>query len=149
MPENITPDARFKARVDLWMHSNNVLWSRLQPLYFIQIAYFAVSAYVVQHELSIHLQTAAFSLSLIFQALLLSLAVNEKNDRDMQAKILVKEFGFDPTEYSEKGQTQKYGLVGKAHQIFWWLRFGLFLSIYLLWMLIDLAIYAYVLFTQT
>jgi hypothetical protein len=149
MPENITPDARFKARVDLWMHSNSLMWSRLQPLYFIQIAYFAVSAYILEHKLSIHLESAAFALSLIFQSLLLSLAVNEKNDREMQAKILVTEFGFDPTEYSEKGQSQKYGLTGKAHEIFWWLRFGSFLSIYLLWMLIDLAVYAYVLFTLT
>jgi hypothetical protein len=142
--ERTGTDARFKARVDLWMHCNNLMWSRLQPLSFVQVAYFAVSAYIIQGNLAFYLAMIALMVAAIFTILLLGLSVNERNDRNIQGEILIKEFGFDPTEYSEDGRERKYKLQGQDHARFWIFRLGLLVCIYALWIIIDVAVCLYV-----
>jgi hypothetical protein len=82
--QQVNPDARFKARVDMWMHCNNLMWSRLQPLSFVQVAYFAISAYIVQAKLPSHYAWLALLLAMLFILLLLGLSVNERNDRNVR-----------------------------------------------------------------
>lgn len=50
MIETPNVEARFKARLDLWMHANTLMWSRLQSLNYLQVAYFIVSGYSLQPQ---------------------------------------------------------------------------------------------------
>jgi hypothetical protein len=151
MAETPGPDARFKARIDLWIHSNNTMWSRLQPLYFLQLAYFAISVYLSSGQqglefVTLILLTAVLLISFFFQGTLLFLVLNEQNDRNIQGELLVREFGFDPTEYSRKGRALKYGFQDSAHNRFWAVRHAGLFAVFGSWMFIDLGIYIYIIF---
>jgi hypothetical protein len=145
MIETPNTEARFKARLDLWMHANNLMWSRLQPLNYLQVAYFIVSGYLIESRANVNIliPTAVFAVAVFYQTMLLLLVVNERNDRDMQGEILVKKFGFDPTEYSEEGHEQKYGFNKNTHKKLWAVRLGFLMAIFGLWMFVDLAIFLY------
>src|ERR1700730_5429199 len=145
MRKELTPDARFKARVDLWIFSNGMIWRLFQPLYFVQTAFFGLSLYVIHNRLSGVIELASFAIVLLLQFLLLGIVLNAKNDRDIQGEILVRDFDFDPTEYSSAGRAKKFGLQGKFHNLFWLLRHMSLAGIYIIWMLIDVAVCAYVL----
>jgi hypothetical protein len=56
----------------------------------------------------------------------------------------VKEFGYDITEYSEEGRKRKYKLQGQAHDRLWTFRLGLLGAIYVMWIAIDIVVFAYV-----
>jgi hypothetical protein len=136
--EHLDINARFRAHVDLWMHSNNLMWTRLQPLYFIQASYFAVVLFLSNKPEDHSLIWVALGISAVMHSFLIVLVVNERQDRNKQGLLIWREFGFDVTEY----RLIKDGLL---ERFMWFLRgFLLVVVIYGGWWVIDLfaAFYA-------
>jgi hypothetical protein len=132
------PNDRFKARVDLWMHCNTLLWSRLQPLYFIQAAFFALATYLLQSQNSFdgkHIIWIALIFAVPLHIVLIMLALNERADRERQGNALWDEFEFDITTYS----------IRKPHQrVILFFRACIVASIFIIWLGIDFVVALYI-----
>jgi hypothetical protein len=90
-----TPDNEFrrKACFDLWMHQNNLLWSRFQLLYIVQGSFFLAVPALKNTPIFIGI---ALLLTLYLTGWLYNTVDQDRRLRNDWAEILKKEFNFDP-----------------------------------------------------
>ena|ERR1700731_812528 len=90
-----TPDREFrrKACFDLWMHQNNLFWSRFQLLYVVQGSFFLAVAALKNTPLFIGI---ALLMTLYLTGWLYSTVDQDRQLRNRWAEILKTEFNFDP-----------------------------------------------------
>jgi hypothetical protein len=101
MSNEPSKDARLKSLTDLWIHANNLMWNRLQTLYFIQVAFFAVASYG-RGSRSPLIIIAAGIFALISQVYLLIVVLNDRKFRDSYGSRVNDEFGIDLLNYQNK-----------------------------------------------
>jgi hypothetical protein len=112
-----TTDTQFRARIDLWMHCDDLLWSRLKQLYLIQAGYFALTAYLLQREHpsdSKYIMWIALAFIVPLHMVLIMLALNERGDREAQGNALWDNYGFNITTYSVRNPRQRVVLFLRA-----------------------------------
>jgi hypothetical protein len=95
MQMNKQSDREFqrKAYLDLWLHQNQLFWSRFQLLYIIQGAFFVVVSTIRSEKPLINI---ALGITLVFMAWLYSTLDQDRRLRNSHARILKVKFGFDP-----------------------------------------------------
>src|SRR5262245_46434196 len=95
-----SPEARLKAYTDGWIHQNTLMWSRLQPLYFVQISYFALVTYTAAKG-----HFVATGLLILITWLLIGyiacLVAGDRGYRDAHGEKLYQEFKIDILEYGK------------------------------------------------
>ena len=89
------PDREFqrKAHFDLWLHQNQLFWSRFQLLYIVQASFFVIIATIRSERLLVYV---ALGVTLIFMAWLYSTLDQDRRLRNFHARKLKDDYGFDP-----------------------------------------------------
>jgi hypothetical protein len=93
MIQKIDRDFQRKAHFDLWLHQNQLFWSRFQLLYIIQGAFFLL-VWTMKTELRlVHIVLLATLMLMIW---LYSSLDQDRRLRNHHAHMLKVRFGFDP-----------------------------------------------------
>jgi hypothetical protein len=82
-----------KSHFDLWMHQNQLFWSRFQLLNFIQIAYFLIISAIRSEK---HYVWTAFGPTLLLLVWLFSTTDQDRRLRNWHASMLKTKYAFDP-----------------------------------------------------
>jgi hypothetical protein len=129
MDEKPTPDARLKAHVDLWIHGDRLVWSRLQLVYFVQFAFFSVAGYMREND---RLVIASCMLAVFLHLYILIIVHFDAQFRDKHADILLDRYELDANKYGLE-RLEKPLMVGF---------FKPFLRVFLFfcWIPIDVAV---------
>lgn len=140
MTTQLDPKDQFKSRTDLWIHCNNLMWSRLQPLFFIQAAYFAVAAYLAKSN-SKELLLYAFLITLLFLIYLTVVVFADRTHRDRHGMFIYNEYGIDLLNYEKNDRktllSRVVGCLDKTARAV--ILYGLYYS----WAVIDLLVMIY------
>jgi hypothetical protein len=110
-------DARLKAHTDLWIHCNTLMWSRLQPFYLIQGAFFATAWAAVSSATTLGASTsilyiwAALFVAGLFQLLLIVIVTEDRKYRDRQGKIIFQDFDIDILQYSLHNELKIFSVI--------------------------------------
>lgn len=92
-PEELDSSVRAKLHLDMLMHQNNLLWSRFQILYFIEIGFFGISYALRNHHEALAATWFACS------GLLIYLFITNRADMALRNAHIsaLRELGFDAT----------------------------------------------------
>jgi hypothetical protein len=102
MAEESLDQFRRKAHFDLWLHQNNLFWSRFQLLYYLQGAYFLV---VGAGDLQRPFVFAALVTIVFFTSYLWIVLNQDRSHRNWHRHVLMNDFGFDPLRDNIAGFT--------------------------------------------
>jgi hypothetical protein len=93
MDEKSDQDFKRKAHFDLWLHQNQLFWSRFQLLYIIQGAFFIIISTIKSEKSLIYI---ALAVTLVLMAWLYSTLDQDRRLRNHHAHKLKVQFKFDP-----------------------------------------------------
>lgn len=82
MTNNTKDPAVCKLHVDLWIHQNVLLWSRIQTLYFVQVTFLSAAFYLTHNGFQLYGQMCVL-LGAITTATLMFIMLNDRYWRDV------------------------------------------------------------------